>query len=380
MGLGESEAKGGSGGKDLTKYADGLESHGLSGTVVPRASGASSISSGARFDFASPTAFNVISVNPDGSETAVSVSPGDIPRISAEGYDPILAEKGRPAKPVNEVLHVSDPLDAVSVPTIEVVSAPVPVEAASETVVSRALPDGSVEPSALVPRVSGLNDILAPRAEKGLTEADLGFESHSSRPRKDAGRAERTYRRVSNVPNRLSPPPIVDEPARVRQPETPRSAFDPVIVPARTVGGVPGEKIYESGESDRDGDDGSLDDGMPKAEFEDHGVSAVPTGGKKLVRAVRERVRFVGSFGRLSIPYNMVWRYGFLLALFQYSEDGIFYEPQEASELLEIWWRDKLFVCMPSPVHLPFPDGKIALTIFFVNDEETDKRRKEPAP
>jgi len=75
-----------------------------------------------------------------------------------------------------------------------------------------------------------------------------------------------------------------------------------------------------------------------------------------------------------------VWRYGFLLALFQYSEDGIFYEPQEASELLEIWWRDKLFVCMPSPVHLPFPDGKIALTIFFVNDEETDKRRKEPAP
>lgn len=127
-------------------------------------------------------------------------------------------------------------------------------------------------------------------------------------------------------------------------------------------------------------------DGKPGEKHEQDGEVPVPEEGKKrlaviqaqeTLKLVRDKVKFVGSFGKLTVPFNMVWRHDYVLSMMQYSEDGTFYEPQEVEGNLEIWWRGTVYICVPGSVYLPFPDGKVSLALFFIDEEQTTRRRAE---
>lgn len=313
------------------EYRDGLSTHGMKGTVIPSARRDAGVDDdGGRFDVNKPIAFNVVELGADGVERIARVSPEDI-------------MKGNGVEAYSRFTH--DPNRA----------------ALTE---SRVVLDKSMPASSKKMEIVDADTNFAETVKPGV------MHQHASAPEVDLKRIsdEDTHIRLPDEPS--SPPPNPDKAAL-------RLQVEPIILPALGNKGAPIREVYER--------QGTVDlskvptPGIePGSEFSRiESASSLPTAGIGLTQASREKVRFVGAFGKLSVPYNMVWRHEFILAMMQYSEEGIFYEPQDTTGLLEVWWRGNLFVCMPNVLYLPFPDGRISLSVFFVDEEETVKRRKD---
>ena len=88
--------------------------------------------------------------------------------------------------------------------------------------------------------------------------------------------------------------------------------------------------------------------------------------------APRTKVRFTSSMGKLSVPYDTVFKAegqtAPLLVLVQRSLDGIFYEPPyTGEERMEVRYNDEVLQCL-SGVYFVFPDGKTALTVMLIDE------------
>jgi len=313
------------------EYRDGTDTHHMKGTVVPSARrDALPSDHGGRFDPHRPIAFNVIEVGKNGVERAVRVDPSDMKKMdgAAQGFDSLLkSEGGKPAM--------------------------------SE---SRVELDKGV---AAMPGRIGLVDDDHLRFEQPITGAPPS-------PPKEVLKISDVKEMFPEEP--YMPPVHLEQPRSPAPEEAPKVA--PLITPAMGDRGAPVSELFEKdGGVELSGISTPGQDRM--TEFPKSESPVLPRASKALMQASREKVRFVGSFGRLSVPYNMVWRHQFTLAMMQFSEDGLFYEPQDAVGVLEVWWRGNLFLCMPNAIYLPFPDGKLSLSIFFVDEVETAKRRKE---
>jgi hypothetical protein len=82
----------------------------------------------------------------------------------------------------------------------------------------------------------------------------------------------------------------------------------------------------------------------------------------------RIKVQIQGSFGKLSVVYQKAFRHNDSLILFQYDEEGLFYEPpSDLQNPLKVTLGDMSFDCYPI-VYAPFPDGKVALTVFLIDE------------
>lgn len=316
------------------EYRDGLGTHGMKGTVIPGARRDAGIDDdGGRFDVNKPIAFNVVDLGPDGVERTAQVSPEDIMKMrGVEEISRFTRESGRAAL------------------------------AESHVVLNRGTP-------------------VAGGKKVEIVDADTGFEEpvQPGVMHPHAGASEVDLKKIAQEDRYMPPPPperpSIPVPWESSDPPAPK--VEPIILPAMGDKGAPAVEVYEK--------QGSVDlskvptpGAEPKSEFSRVEVAAsLPSAGSGLMQASREKVRFVGAFGKLSVPYNMVWRHGFVLAMMQYSEDGIFYEPQDTTGFLEVWWRGNLFVCMPNVIYLPFPDGRISLSVFFVDEDETVRRREE---
>jgi hypothetical protein len=89
------------------------------------------------------------------------------------------------------------------------------------------------------------------------------------------------------------------------------------------------------------------------------------------MQLARVRVRFRGPFGKLAVPYNVVFRYGIFLIMIQHSPDGSFYEPPgQLEEHIEVQWHGRLFMCLPGP-YFETPDSQTAFTVFMIDEART---------
>jgi hypothetical protein len=89
------------------------------------------------------------------------------------------------------------------------------------------------------------------------------------------------------------------------------------------------------------------------------------------MQVARVRVRFVGPFGKLAVPYNVVFRHDYSLVMLQYSPDGSFYEPPGGLEQhIEVQWHGRIFMCLPGPYFI-MPDQQTAVTVFLIDDART---------
>lgn len=311
------------------EYRPGDSTHGMKGTVIPSARrDALPSDHGGRFDPHKPIAFNVVEMGKDGVERSVRIDPEDMQKVggNAQEYERLFKKEG--GKP-----------------------------AMAESVVE-------------------LDKGIGPQGRAGIVDDDhLRFEQPVTVMAAPPPSVTRTQTLREMVPEEPYMPPVHLDPPKPPVPdESPRSF--PLISPALGDRGAPVAELFEK--------DGEVElsklptPGQDRVtEFPKSDSSSLPQASRALMQAAREKVRFVGSFGRLSVPYNMVWRHQFTLVMMQFSEDGIFYEPQDAVGILEVWWRGNLFLCMPNVIYVPFPDGKLALSIFFVDELETAKRRKE---
>jgi hypothetical protein len=124
----------------------------------------------------------------------------------------------------------------------------------------------------------------------------------------------------------------------------------------------------------------------PPPEFEKEGVewqqldkTSMPTGIVEAManlnisemKIARVRIRFRGPFGKLAVPYNIVFRYGIFLVMIQYSPDGSFYEPPgQLEEHIEVQWHGRFFMCLPGPYFI-MPDSQTAFTVFMIDEART---------
>lgn len=153
------------------------------------------------------------------------------------------------------------------------------------------------------------------------------------------------------APEPPPPPPPVS--AQFAPPPPPPTPGDPIIMPSI----APTPAI------------------LPDA---DEPLAAVNQGGANakydITKAARIKVKFSGSFGKIAVPFNLVFLDGISLVMMQYSAEGLFYEPPgHSQESIEVNWQNRLYVCMPG-VHFTMPDRKTAFTIFLVDEEQTQER------
>jgi len=100
----------------------------------------------------------------------------------------------------------------------------------------------------------------------------------------------------------------------------------------------------------------------------------------KPMQIARVRVRFIGSFGKLAVPYNVVFRYDYLLVMLQYNPDGMFYEPPDVAngQHIEVQWHGRIFMCFSGPYFI-MPDQQTAVTLFLIDENETLEVQNERA-
>jgi hypothetical protein len=95
------------------------------------------------------------------------------------------------------------------------------------------------------------------------------------------------------------------------------------------------------------------------------------------MQVARVKVRFIGNFGKLAVPYNVVFQDGISLVMVQYSPEGIFYDPPGGTdEHIEVQWHGRMFMCLPG-VHFIMPDQQTAFTVFLIDENATRKREDE---
>lgn len=305
-------------------YRDGSGTHHMKGTVIPSARrDAAADDSGVRFDPHTPVPFNLVDTSRGDMGRSVSVTPDEMVGANQKDLDAMLTKGG---------------------------NAPM---RASAVALNKAMPKAAV----------GIVDDEHLGFEQPITPIVVPVKPSPPKPDLAKIAAEESNLQVPDL--------AVNEPKK----EDVQASAPPILLPALGDRGAPVTELYEN--------DGEVPLSKIPTQvsevvsgFQKVDAPSLPKAGTALMQASREKIRFVGSFGKLSVPYNMVWRHGFTLAMIQFSEDGIFYEPQDAVGDLEVWWRGNLFICMPNVIYLPFPDGKVSLSIFFVNEEETARKRE----
>jgi len=352
------------------EYRDGRQSHGMKGTVVPSARKGDREDSGVRFDPHNPRFdHNIVVVREDGGESKVGISAETQEKLKnglrkgqRVDYDQLM-EKGNAPVERSEIPltreapsaaiddSVPDTEETLSMPSVIRSPAPAPEPVRQEEPDPEPVPVAEPAPEP-EPEPQKPAEPMEANRPVSKTPADLDLEPDPS-----------------PGPEQLSSYTVEKDEASGKS--------RPLLKPAESPGGA------EFDDASLERDEGSDLGEMPDISMQAPESKGVPIKSPNVnldsapMRVQRVKVRFISKLGKLAIPYNLVFRYGMNLVLIQYSEEGIFYDPPQATDLeIEVWWHGSVFICFPG-VYFEFPDGQTSQTIFFIDEDKTRAKRKE---
>jgi|GEM_PF-4960581 len=363
-------------------YRDARASHGMKGTVLPSARKGEKEDSGVRFDPKNPKMDqNIVVVDDRDREQRFGVTADEHERM-VEGikkgeradFDQFVKDK---AAPIEETkMPIVRPADAATQDdttpsteeTIPFPGTPAAPEPPPPTVVKSAFAVPPVAPPEPVPPPAPVPPPEPVQAETPPPPA----------PKPEKVEANQEVRETPKDLN-LEPDPAPG-PEKISSYEAEKGEKAvPLLQPAKTPGG---KETVEAHEQDTGAEDlGEMPEKSVHApELVKKGVPmGIPTANVESapMQVQRVKVRFISPLGKLAVPYNMVFRYGMYLFMLQFNEEGMFYDPpQVVDQSIEIWWHGRVFICFPG-VYGEFPDGKMAITVFFIDEDKTRARREE---
>jgi hypothetical protein len=368
------------------EYRSGQSTHGMKGTVIPSSlKGAAlknSSDSGVRFDPHKPSFnYNIVSVDETGAEKRVGVTAEEHAQMVRNIRDGVVVTNDEIVKKGSEPVHNSTlpldtvktapPIDDSSPGTEDRISFPKPVRVTSSLINPAPVVVKTRDPLRREPAVV---ETRVKEKEPEKTPVEVPVE-----PPKTLEANKPVTRRPTDLDLEPDPTPGPEQVSSYSVERDDGGKIKPLLAPIESPGGA------ELHDDNLDRSEGINLGEMPNIPAHAPESKGMPIHKPNVnlhsapMRSQRIKVRFISRLGKLAVPYNLVFRYGMSLVMIQHSEEGIFYDPPQASDLeIEVWWHGSVYICFPG-VYIEFPDHQTAQTIFFVDEELTRAKRQQLA-